>query len=99
MPRGRPRKKGTLAGELERISKELAQLTVRVKEAEGVKNAIDAFMTANRSKATVGSKPPPVNGRRRRRRRTAAEMAAARGADAQKPARRRGRPRRTAAAS
>src|SRR5207253_939709 len=70
MPRGRPNKNPTLAGQLEALTKQLTALTERVREAEGIKNAVDAvYRTPNAPYA--GKAAPP-----RHRRRTPAEMAA-----------------------
>ncbi len=72
MPRGVRRVTGELTGELERISKELANLIDRVRQVEGVKNAIDAYVSKNgRTAKKPGPKPRlklvPKNGRRKRR--------------------------------
>src|SRR5438477_12042366 len=99
-----PRRKRTqtIAADLQVITRQLAALTERVREAEAVKNAVDSVMksTNSRPAATTAGKrrgrPPgsknkakPANGRRRRRRTTAAATAPANGR------RRPGRPRKT----
>ena len=92
MPRGRPNKNPTLAGQLEALTKQLTALTERVREAEGIKNAVDAVYRS--SNGASAGKPA----RARRRRRTPAEMAAARAAAASaQPKRRRRRARKPTA--
>ena len=99
MPRAK--RKPTIAADLQVITRQLAALTERVREAEAVKNAVDEVMkSANSRPATTGTgkrrgRPPgsknkakPANGRRRRR--TSASTAAAAPANGR---RRPGRPR------
>ncbi len=99
-----PRRKRvpTIAESLQAITRQLAALTERVREAEAVKNAVDQVMrsgnttgvtltaTGKRRGRPPGSKnkPKPANGRRRR---TTATSTSATGR------RRRGRPRKSAA--
>ena len=105
-----PRRKRTqtIAADLQVITRQLAALTERVREAEAVKNAVDQVMRSGNSTGSVtgvgkrrgrppGSKnkPKPANGRRRRRTSPAARASTT-------PAngrRKRGRPRKTAAAA
>src|SRR5207249_5614623 len=82
MPRAK--RKPTIAADLQVITRQLAALTERVREAEAVKNAVDEVMKSTNSRAATTStgkrrgRPPgsknktkPANGRRRRRRTTA----------------------------
>ena len=99
-----PRRKRTqtIAADLQVITRQLAALTERVREAEAVKNAVDSVMksTNSRPAATTGKRrgrPPgsknkakPANGRRRRRSATASTAAATASATRR---RRPGRPR------
>jgi hypothetical protein len=102
-----PRRKRTptIAADLQVITRQLAALTERVREAEAVKNAVDSVMKSTNSRTATTStgkrrgRPPgsknkakPANGRRRRRT-TAAAAAPATGR------RRPGRPRKTPAAT
>ena len=79
MPRGRPNNNLTLAIRLDVLAKQLTALTGRVRDAEGIKNAVDAvYRSSNAASAAKAARP-------RRRRRTPAEMAAARAAVANAP--------------
>ena len=92
MPKGRPNKNLTLAIRLEVLTKQLTAQTGRVREAEGIKNAVDAvYRTRNAVSAGKTARP-------RRHRRTPAEMAAARAALVSAPRKtRRRRPRKPTA--
>lgn len=107
MPRAK--RKPTIAADLQVITRQLAALTERVREAEAVKNAVDEVMKSTNSRAATTStgkrrgRPPgsknktkPANGRRRRRRTTASTAAAAAPANGR---RRPGRPRKTPASA
>ena len=104
-----PRRKRTqtIAADLQAITRQLAALTERVREAEAVKNAVDSVMKSTNSRPATSAtgkrrgRPPgsknkakPANGGRRRRSATASTAAATGSATGR---RRPGRPRKNPA--